>query len=370
MKIFEISYEHVAEEKMNRLRSDTITWRWVFKYVFAVFLYYSGAVWLYRRLRFKIFGARLLIICYHIVDNIPNYLDMVIPVDKFKSQMQFLKEHYNILSLHQAVDLVSQGKLPSQDSIAVTFDDGYRDNYINVTPIVRQLNIPITVFLTSGSIDSIWPTFVYMLILAFENTAAKQLDLTDYGYGCFSFNTMAEKEAALQTINERSKNLNIKQQQKLLTTITSRLGIADNPNFFEKKMLTWDEVVRMLNSQITFGAHTLTHPVLSTLSYEQQRYEMEESKHRIEDNINAKVDFFAYPYGDEKSINSDSKNAARKAGFKAAFVLYPNALCSEKLFSLGRRMVSNQMASNLKNKFSKCLFECEMSGIFDMIFRR
>ena len=75
-------------------------------------------------------------------------------------------------------------------------------------------------------------------------------------------------------------------------------GAADRlPSMNGRPMLSWGEIRTMHQAGLTFGAHTLTHPVLSTLSPAQVREEISESKTRIEDAIGAPVRCFAYPYG-------------------------------------------------------------------------
>lgn len=69
-------------------------------------------------------------------------------VDTFERQMRFLKSHhYNVLSLESIVTLIKKGEKIPPRSVAITFDDGYRDNYIFAYPILKKYNLPATIFI-------------------------------------------------------------------------------------------------------------------------------------------------------------------------------------------------------------------------------
>ncbi len=70
--------------------------------------------------------------------------------ENFREQLKFLKENFHIVPLAQMVRWVREGKLKN-NSLAITFDDGYADNLYNALPILKELNIPATIFATAGS---------------------------------------------------------------------------------------------------------------------------------------------------------------------------------------------------------------------------
>jgi peptidoglycan/xylan/chitin deacetylase (PgdA/CDA1 family) len=69
------------------------------------------------------------------------------------------------------------------------------------------------------------------------------------------------------------------------------------PSYESRAMLSWDEIREMHQAGIGFGAHTLTHPDLTRVSFEEAKREVLESKTIIEDVLNERVRCFAYPYG-------------------------------------------------------------------------
>ena len=82
-------------------------------------------------------------------------------------------------------------------------------------------------------------------------------------------------------------------------------------------------VREMRRGGIDFGGHTVTHPVLSTCTVEQQRDEIVVSKQRIEQELGEPITVFSYPIGQPWSFNDDSVRLVREAGYQYAFSFYP-----------------------------------------------
>jgi peptidoglycan/xylan/chitin deacetylase (PgdA/CDA1 family) len=90
-----------------------------------------------------------------------------------------------------------------------------------------------------------------------------------------------------------------------------------NESYQNKQFLSWDEIYTLRKEGFSFGAHTCSHPLLTSLSLEEARYEIEESKRIIEEKLNSPVRFFSYPYG---QFNLEIQNLVRKANFTGAVV--------------------------------------------------
>lgn len=92
-------------------------------------------------------GVRILM--FHRVDRLPAYDQLTVSPERFRRQMQRLAEHYRVIPLTQALDEINAGKLLRR-TVVITFDDGYYDNYEHALPVLRELGLPATVFVTSG----------------------------------------------------------------------------------------------------------------------------------------------------------------------------------------------------------------------------
>lgn len=85
--------------------------------------------------------------------------DLSVTVRQFEQQMVYLSENFNVISLEKAVEYIKNGDIPEKNSIVITFDDGYKDNYCNAYPILKKLKLPATIFLLVSYIgtSSKWP---------------------------------------------------------------------------------------------------------------------------------------------------------------------------------------------------------------------
>lgn len=87
------------------------------------------------------------IIMYHHVDDRAHISKLSVCPESFERQMQFLKERdYNVVKLEEIPDLIRNEKIPRK-TIAITFDDGYEDNYTSAYPVLKKIGLPATIFI-------------------------------------------------------------------------------------------------------------------------------------------------------------------------------------------------------------------------------
>ena len=92
------------------------------------------------------------IIMYHRIDEGATLSKLSVSPESFKRQMGFLERHnYNVVRLEELPDLIKRGALPYK-TIAITFDDGYENNYIEAYPVLKELGIAATIFISPGLI--------------------------------------------------------------------------------------------------------------------------------------------------------------------------------------------------------------------------
>lgn len=117
----------------------------------------------------------------------------------------------------------------------------------------------------------------------------------------------------------------------------------------QTQMLTAEQLLQMEKAGMEIGSHTCSHPDLTTLSYQQQRVEMTQSKQVLEAIIHGKISSFAYPYG---RYNNDSIVAAKEADYHLACTVRPGWFGSEKNPLLVRRITifANDSANTLARK--------------------
>jgi peptidoglycan/xylan/chitin deacetylase (PgdA/CDA1 family) len=106
-----------------------------------------------------------------------------------------------------------------------------------------------------------------------------------------------------------------------LNEISSHLDVEVDEEYFKPLSLNWDQVLEMNNNGIEFGAHTISHPILSSVPVEKARYEISESKKRIEEVLKKDVLSIAYPNGQTGDFSDAVIELVRKNGYQIAYSL-------------------------------------------------
>lgn len=276
---------------------------------------------LYRYMQKKIVNYNpVIIIVYHRISLEKDKWSLAsISLDEFEMQIKYMNQNYKIISLEKLVELIKNGKIDDikDNKIAViTFDDGYKDNYIYAYPILKKYGVPATIFLTAGFIgnDKLfwWDKVGYILY----HTKKKVINLSGVGEisldsdkEIYNYNSILLKY--LKTVSNEEKDNLIDELQKICNVkIPKGLG--------KSLILSWDEVNEMKDSGISFGVHTMTHPVLTKITLEEAKREIIESKKIIENKLGTHVKLFAYPNGGSADFDDRIIKLVREAGFDCA----------------------------------------------------
>jgi len=342
------------------------------KIFLSIVFYYLGLVAIIRNL----FGQKgIRILAYHKIDNNEfDDLNMSISVSDFEVQIKYLSKYYHVLSLLDYVRSIQNRKKIKKNTVVITFDDGYKDNYTNAFPIIKKYHVPITIFLTVTPISTGQSLWYEVIVHMIKNSKIKELDLSDYGMGHIILNSSSDKQAAIYQIVSNAKTMPENQRQNLIDCLRQKLIIEDNNNQnkddIENLMLSWDEMREMKNHGVTFGSHTMNHPILTQIPLETAEMEIKKSKEIIEKELGEKISLFTYPNGGSEDFNEDIIDIIRKSGFSCACSLIPGVVkTGDNLFTLNRIGVDKDFIG--KKKFiTKALFATEMAGIFDIIFMR
>lgn len=122
-------------------------------------------------------GSSVVVLRYHSIidkDNLPSYSylsGIIHTVDEFESHISLLSSKYNIVTLNDIVRYISNGASISRCSIAVTFDDGFSDNFYLAAPILDRYGVKATFYVTTNSIGNTTPPWFVRVRKAFGMTS-------------------------------------------------------------------------------------------------------------------------------------------------------------------------------------------------------
>ena len=254
------------------------------------------------------------ILYYHRVNDDNDPFFPAISTRLFDRLMRFVSRHYKVVGLAEMLNRLETGA-PEQ-LMAITFDDGYQDNYQNAFPILQRYGLPASIFLNTGPIDSREPLWFEQLALALKKTDREFIELDIDIPRRFWTRTLPERLDANGRIVELLRRVPDTERRQRLDEVLRKLNVTDDER--QGKMLTWDEIRLMKARGIDFGGHTVTHPFVSKLTPERVTWEASECKRRIEAELQAPVEHFAYPNGREEDFEESNKALIRAAGYRAA----------------------------------------------------
>ncbi len=240
-----------------------------------------------------------------------------VDIEAFARQVAFLARHYCVVDLGDLLRQLDTRRQVPKNAVALTFDDGYRDNYELAFPILKHYKVPATIFLTTGFVnrdDILWNDKV---CFAMKHTSRQEYVAPLSGGQRFLLHTPKERLAAAMQILWALFHVPHERKLAVVEQMLEELNIHDFGELRES-MLTWDQAREMGRNGIRFGAHTVTHPILSQLPLDKAREEILESKKKIEKEIGEPVEVFAYPVGRAVDFTPELKSVVEELGFRAA----------------------------------------------------
>lgn len=298
----------------------------------------------------------------------------VSPVN-FEAQLQVLQKMGNVVSLDELVQDLENNTLKN-GSIALTFDDGYADNYLIAKPLLEKYKIPATFFIASGNIGKAsefwWDDLEHFIL--FTQTLPAHLEIT-IGDTAINYNLGAEAELSEELrlkhkhwkateeppvtareklyylLWENIKPLENDEQQNILTSLKNwaNVPVMPRPGYYTMSERQLQELGH--NSFITVGAHTVSHPALAYHKETFQQKELLTNKQYLEKQTDKPVTLLAYPYG---NYNRNSLHVAEQTNFKAAFTTEERLITKRSgLYQLARFQVKNLHAEGFRKQLKK-----------------
>jgi peptidoglycan/xylan/chitin deacetylase (PgdA/CDA1 family) len=308
-----------------------------------------GLPWLSRQWHRR----HVLIVMYHaVIEGARPYTKWThLPLAQFEWQIRYLKHHYQVMPLGEVIGAMREGRRLPDHVAVITFDDGYRNNYTTAFPVLRNAEAPATIFLATGFLDSgskNWPDRVF---LAIHGCTTCQLDLRDFDFDHFRFNTPSERNTVLRQLLAWLKQLPVSTKNEALAALEARLAVpAERLSEIDADFapLSWDEVATMASSGlIDFGAHTIQHEIVSRLEPDEMRREIFGSCDVVRQRLGCEEVAFAYPNGARADFNELSKQMLREAGALCGLSTIPG-LCQtgDDRYELKRIPIGSDLTSS------------------------
>ena len=248
----------------------------------------------------------------------PEFLDAVLT--------RLRRRGIEVIDMDGVADRIQCGTGPR--FAAFTFDDGYADNLDVALPIFEAHGAPFTIYIATGMIEG--TADVWWLTL---EEAIRRLDAVRTMIGGRHFDVparnAAEKQAAWDAIYWPLRDLSVAERRVTVAALAGMAGVTQS-SCFKGLVPGWEQLRRAAQHRLVrFGAHTIDHLPLSTLSTDDARREIAEGRQLLEEKLDLAVTHFAYPFGDPGSAGPREFALARDSGFSTAVttrrgVLFPD----------------------------------------------
>jgi len=270
----------------------------------------------------RAFG-RAAILAYHRVADVPlDPQQLCVTPERFEEHLRVLVRDYRPVSLQRLADQLEAGRSAPRRSVVLTIDDGYADNLLNARPLLQRYGIPATVFVTSDHVGTGKEIYTSTLIrvMLLSESLPEELVLSVDGEN-HRWRVPPDADGRMKVHDELRTLLastDSREREGLAGRLLDWAQMPREPRP-DYRMLTVDELRELAaDGLVEIGAHTQTHPRLSSLGWSDQIREITGSREVLEAMLGRPVTAFAYPYGCRGDYNADSVAAAREAGFRVA----------------------------------------------------
>jgi len=290
---------------------------------------------------------------------------MAVTVESFERQLAILKETRTVVPLGEIVDAVASERALPSGAVAITFDDGWRDNYVNALPLLKKYELPACLFVTTDYIETDRLFWFHALGLLIDGGGADALArLRDLAIRMGGYIIQPGRFYSLDSAIEAVKVLPPDSLDMLASQLADELGVTASSLTRGGAMLSWKEVRQLRESGIEIGSHGCSHRIMTELTESELTNELERSRELIEGKTGAAPTLFAYPNGDcSKAVAA----AAEAAGYRGAVSTTGCESHPERPhpFMVRRINVHEGTTSGWTGSFSTSLWSLALSGYPD-----
>jgi len=263
----------------------------------------------------RCFGAsRILNVMYHgVVKKDSNYFSpRHLVVEQFEEHLKYYKKNFDVISVEEAFFNIQNGVKTKNNTITISFDDGYKNNHEVALPLLEKYNIPATIFVSSlcasdGIDKCLWSEYIAALNYYHRDELIR--------IGNYSFSNGYEPNKQI-TLVDFIKQASCRDRDAFIQNLVEEYDLRNKLDSIPDevwKLMSKNELIELSRSKnISIGSHGHLHYNFGAISIDNARKDMLYSKEQLENTLDKKINMIAFPDG---SYNDEVKNVAEKLGF-------------------------------------------------------
>ena len=283
-------------------------------------------------------GHRLLVLGFHNVEGTWRFPSPAGEgVRNFGRHMRILDRLANVVPLTDALDALASGRPLPPRAVALTFDDGYRDNLTLAAPILRRFHMPATIYLVphflSGSEHAWWERLAWAVGQA-------TVRCVTYNGASLPLHDEDARAAGLRHFEDDLKDHTHAVRSQQVESLVDEL--RPNGEFAHDDLfLDWEAAREVVAAGLSVGSHTLEHAILARETPEEQRHDLRESRELLRRELQVEVETLAYPNGKPVDYDATTIGAARDAGYRYAVTTWGGPVTADDPpYEIHRTLVS------------------------------
>ncbi|MGH3867953.1 MAG: polysaccharide deacetylase family protein [Pseudonocardiaceae bacterium] len=283
-------------------------------------------------------GSELVVLAWHNVEGTWRF--PAAPgsgIRCFTKQLRALRRMTSVVPLDVGLSALREGRqLPSR-AVALTFDDGYRDNLTLATPVLRELDLPATVYLVPGLLDGEIDPWWERLGWAFTKAGVPSIEFEGV---TLDLRSPAARRASLERVEPMLKARDESARREAVACLVEMLVPAGSYRA-DDLFMNWAEASDLARAGISIGSHTMRHVILARETEDSQRVDLRESRCRLQDALDVPVTTLAYPNGQLGDYDTTTTAAAAAVGYSHAVTAW--GLVNHRTtapYEIRRRMVA------------------------------
>jgi peptidoglycan/xylan/chitin deacetylase (PgdA/CDA1 family) len=213
--------------------------------------------------------------------------------------IQELRKFYTIISMDEAVAQIQKGEIKT-DSVVLTFDDGFQDNFTHLYPLLKKHKIPATYYVNSSVIstkNSLWFQSIINYFFAIQETSV----FVSFSNTTYDLSTATKRyESAFHFMRYLQANYKPEEFHSIIESVAGELRFPNEDDLH----MTWEDLKELSKDPlITIGAHSYNHYPLGFCDDKLSTYEINQSINELENHLGYKIVHFSYPRGHQEDFN-------------------------------------------------------------------
>jgi peptidoglycan/xylan/chitin deacetylase (PgdA/CDA1 family) len=234
------------------------------------------------------------------------YPNLAVTPQELDALLSFLAAHYDCGTLEAQHGRYLSGEQPSRPLLALTFDDGQHDNFLNARPVLARHKVKATFFIPVAAIERrelLWHDRLGFATLALLKQGIDGRERLKRVLDTRGFAASGQRDVA-SAVAQHLKRLQLKERLRQVEELVGAAGSVNEPAF--ARMMTFEEITALVKDGHEIGSHSMTHCLMPECDDQALRYELAESRSVLRKRTGQAIDSFCYPNGDSDARSVDA----------------------------------------------------------------